>query len=71
MQITKKGICLRNNWIYLQVLKDILSFIFTGSGETSSSFSWCPTDAKTFLVGMANKHLRLYDLRGRIFVFSS
>ncbi|RUS87799.1 hypothetical protein EGW08_004464 [Elysia chlorotica] len=38
-------------------------FAELGSGETSSSFSWCPTDSKTFLVGMANKHLRLYDLR--------
>ncbi|GFN83407.1 WD repeat-containing protein mio [Plakobranchus ocellatus] len=34
-----------------------------GSGEISSSFSWCPSDAKTFMVGMANRHLRLYDLR--------
>ncbi|KAK3770064.1 hypothetical protein RRG08_043220 [Elysia crispata] len=38
-------------------------FAELGSGETSSSFSWCPTDSKTFVVGMASKHLRLYDLR--------
>lgn len=38
-------------------------FAELGSGETSSSFSWCPTDSKTFVVGMANKHLRLFDLR--------
>ncbi|XP_055877328.1 GATOR complex protein MIOS-A-like [Biomphalaria glabrata] len=32
-----------------------------GSGEASASFAW--SDSKTFLVGMANKHIRLYDLR--------
>ncbi|XP_059175424.1 GATOR complex protein MIOS-A-like isoform X2 [Physella acuta] len=34
-----------------------------GSGESSSSFSWFTNDPKCFVVGMANKHLRVYDLR--------
>ncbi|CAG5125732.1 unnamed protein product, partial [Candidula unifasciata] len=34
-----------------------------GSGETSASFAWFPNDPKTFVVGMAHKHLRVYDLR--------
>ncbi|KAH9520253.1 hypothetical protein Btru_060372 [Bulinus truncatus] len=32
-----------------------------GSGEPSFSFAWI--DAKTFVVSMANKHIRIYDLR--------
>ncbi|CAL1531728.1 unnamed protein product [Lymnaea stagnalis] len=33
-----------------------------GAGESSSSFCWF-RDSKIFAVGMANKHLRVYDLR--------
>ncbi|XP_012940949.1 GATOR complex protein MIOS-A [Aplysia californica] len=38
-------------------------YLELGHGEASSSFSWFPNDGKTFIMGVANKHLRVYDLR--------
>jgi len=38
-------------------------FAELGNGESSSSFSWFPNDEKSFIVGFASKHIKLYDLR--------
>lgn len=35
-----------------------------GPGETSSSFSWFPQTPRSFVTGMNNRYLRIYDLRG-------
>lgn len=37
-----------------------------GAGDTSSSFAWFPQDARTFVTGMNNRYLRVYDLRDTV-----
>ncbi|XP_025096511.1 GATOR complex protein MIOS-like isoform X2 [Pomacea canaliculata] len=38
-------------------------YLEIGPGETSSSFSWFPQTPRSFVTGMNNRYLRIYDLR--------
>ncbi|XP_046334805.1 GATOR complex protein MIOS-like [Haliotis rufescens] len=37
--------------------------IGSGSGDTSTSFCWFVSESKTFVTGVNNRHMRVYDLR--------
>ncbi|KAK7500780.1 hypothetical protein BaRGS_00008024 [Batillaria attramentaria] len=37
-----------------------------GPGDTCSSFAWFPQDARTFVTGVNNRYLRVYDLRDTV-----
>lgn len=46
-------------------------YLLAGHSETSLSFAWFLNEPRTFVTGMNNKLLRIYDLRGQSIIWLS
>lgn len=53
------------NFLYLSELSKISQYLFLGLNENVVSFAW--VSKNSFVVGLATRHIKLYDISGNFF----